>query len=180
MFADELSTVPLCHELNPLGIAITYSGVLLVTCYKSHSLFAVYPDSGSIERVAGVGQWLSSTSGNSAGAALEVALQYPVGVVVMDDERCVYVAESSNGCIRRIDLPEHVFTERYPPALHTHTAYDVAPPAAAAAATIPEPQPHVPTAPPAPNPIDIVTQRPILPRLEGSWAEHWRSLSPVK
>ncbi len=51
-FTDHLSTIELSlEEVRPTGIAATPSGVLIVTCQFTHSVYAIDPSTGHCKLV---------------------------------------------------------------------------------------------------------------------------------
>ena len=105
MRTGELSTVKLSRAIRPFGIASTPSGVLLVTCQNTHSLYAVWPATGQCERIAGTGQ----KGGVKDGAALSAVFHWPWSVAIDASESCAYVSEYGNHCIRRVALSAQWF-----------------------------------------------------------------------
>jgi hypothetical protein len=113
---DELSKIQLSANLQPMGIAITPLGALLLTCWLTGSLYAVQPLTGECERVAGTGTKLEveldedeGVIAPKEGPALSVGFTQPCGVVVSVEGRCAFVADSGTHCIRRVTLPAHLF-----------------------------------------------------------------------
>ncbi len=103
--AAELSTVTLSQNIRPWGIACTPSGALIVTCQSNSSLYAIDPDTGHCERIAGD----SNQQRHIDGPALSAGFDFPRGVEVVASERCAYVADTSNHCIRRLTLSPNYF-----------------------------------------------------------------------
>jgi hypothetical protein len=103
--AAELSTVPLSNTaVQPQGLDITPSGVLIVTCSATHGLYAVEPETGEALLLAGDG-----TRGCANGSALKASFSAPIGVVVVDSERCAYLCDLGNNVIRCVSLPPNLF-----------------------------------------------------------------------
>ncbi len=105
------------EELDPTGIAATRSGVLIVGCSNTNSVYAIDPYTGHCERIAGTG----SQGEMKDGPALQAVFNRPEGVVVVDSECCAYVCDRMNQAIRRITLPPKFFVARTSPFSLTTT-----------------------------------------------------------
>ncbi len=105
MSVEELSSIQLPKELSLCSVAVTPSGVLIVSCGRTASLYAVRPSTGHCQRVAGDGG--GGTLKDSP--ALSAKFCAPRGVVVADSECCAYVCDLWNHAIRRITLPPEYF-----------------------------------------------------------------------
>ncbi len=106
LFAETLSTIKLSQQLlQPEGIAATPSGVLIVACRLTHSVYAIDPFTGHCERIAGTGK----DGELKDGPALKAVLSYPCGVVVVDGECTALVCSQA---IRRIELLPSLFQTR--------------------------------------------------------------------
>ncbi len=100
----ELSRIQLSRSLNPMGVACTPSGVLIVTCHATNSVYAVDPTSGRCQLIAG------STNGPVRdGPGSKAVFSVPIAVDVAAPERCAYVSDYFNHCIRKITLPPEWF-----------------------------------------------------------------------
>jgi hypothetical protein len=96
----ELRPLP---QWRPTGLAATPSGVLLFIHSDPCGVSAVHPPSGKCKAVAGVRQ----SSKHEDGVGLEASFYMPQGIVVVASQRCAYVSDTYNHCIRRIALPAH-------------------------------------------------------------------------
>jgi hypothetical protein len=106
-----LSTIALSFgALTPFGIAATPSGALIVSCTKTHSVYAIDPYTGHCERVAGTG----SSGEPKDGPALQAVFEETQALVAVDSECSAYVSDLA---IRRITLPPEFFLTRMIPAL---------------------------------------------------------------
>ncbi|HEY9857155.1 MAG TPA: NHL repeat-containing protein [Stenomitos sp.] len=83
---------------QPMGMTADDSGNLYVADYQNHSIRKVTPD-GVVTTVAGNG-----TPGWADGIGSAARLCYPTDVAYYAPSNCVYVADSSNHVIRRLDL----------------------------------------------------------------------------
>ncbi len=100
-----VTTIKLKRPLKSIwGISCLPCGVLIVTCYDTHSLYLVYPPTGDIERLIGSGE------GFSDGPAVTARFSHPMDVAIDDHERCAYVCDSGNRRIRRVGLPACLFS----------------------------------------------------------------------
>jgi hypothetical protein len=107
---DELSTVRSSIRLLGLnGIAATPSGVLIVCCGDTHSVYAIDPSTGYCEWIAGMG---CAAGEMKAGPALAAVFNEPMGVAVVDSECGAYVSEGRSHSIRRLSLPPNFFLSR--------------------------------------------------------------------
>lgn len=83
----------------PHGVAVAADGSLYIGDYNNHRIRRVTP-AGTISTLAGTG---TGAFGGDCGPLAAATLNYPVGVVVRGGY--LYVADSYNARIRRIDLP---------------------------------------------------------------------------
>jgi len=88
------------------GVAIDRDGNLLVIDYDSHSIRSVDGRTGIITTVAGNGEGGYSGDG---GPATEAALWHPEGVSI-DSRNNIFIADSMNNRIRRVDAKTGVIT----------------------------------------------------------------------
>ncbi len=84
----------------PSGIAITGSGHLIVGSMESSCVCSFDPDSGNFDILAGRGGGGGARERKSAASDL----------AVVEHERCAYVADNRSSCVRRITLPDSLFT----------------------------------------------------------------------
>ncbi len=105
--------VPVGRDESPItdlhGIDSTPSGHLILSCMRTDSiyLFDPYRPGSGLELLAGSEQpsslvFFADGPGNSA------VFNQPIGLVVVDSEQCVYIADCGNSRIRRMTLPPHV------------------------------------------------------------------------
>lgn len=83
----------------PMGLAVDREGNLFIADARNHRIRRVDAKTGIITTVAGQGirGW-----GGDNGPALSALLAYPTSVAV-DEEGNLYIADSENGAIRRVD-----------------------------------------------------------------------------
>jgi hypothetical protein len=107
--SGEVTCVPTSQPqtIDPMGIAMTSSGVLLISCWETHSLYAVHPATGECERIAG-----TQAKGDSDGPGLYAAFHRPSGIVVLDALRVAVVCDQLNYSVRRVTLPPRLFQEQ--------------------------------------------------------------------
>ena len=84
---------------HPEGLALDAEGNLYVADTINHRIRRVDATTGLIETVAGTG---TQGDGGDGGPATEAELRFPSGVAVDDDGR-VYIADTFNHRIRRVD-----------------------------------------------------------------------------
>ncbi len=97
------------NAINAFGVDSTTSGRLIVSCWQSDAVFVVDPRvdasrDGNFEMLAGAGK-----HGFADGVGREAKFFGIIDLVVVDSERCAYLADSMNQRIRRIELPPHLF-----------------------------------------------------------------------
>ncbi len=86
------------HFQIPLGAAADTRGNLYVSDSANHTIREIFPD-GTVTTFAGaIGQ-----PGNTDGVGGEARFNHPAGLAVVDDDH-LYVADSDNALLRRIDL----------------------------------------------------------------------------
>jgi sugar lactone lactonase YvrE len=83
----------------PMGLAVDKDGNLFIADARNHRIRRVDAKTGIITTV--VGQGIRGLGGDN-GPALAALLAYPTSVAV-DEEGSVYIADSENGGIRRVD-----------------------------------------------------------------------------
>jgi sugar lactone lactonase YvrE len=95
---------------NPQGITIDNNGDILVADRMNHAVRKVSPD-GVVTTIAGsfTGSGTSGLTGSSDGSASGARFDHPSDVVV-DSAGNIYVADSGNHAIRKIDLSGNVTT----------------------------------------------------------------------
>lgn len=91
---------------NPRGMAV-HDGVLYIADTGNDVVRAVDLDDGTIRTVAGSGERGYGGDGLSARAA---SLAAPRGVAVSDDGRALFIADTDNHRIRRVDLQTGIIT----------------------------------------------------------------------
>ncbi len=107
-----VTAIKLSQRLDPVGLALTPSGHLIVSCGRTRRLWAVQPSDGECEWVAGCG---ATGAGDSAATkpteqpALQAVLGSPHGLVVVERERAAFVCDPDNNVIRRVTLPDKYF-----------------------------------------------------------------------
>ncbi len=100
--AGVLSTIPLSRaDISPMGIAATPSGVLIVTCNQTHSVYAIDPFTGHCNRFRG-----------SHMIYIPKLMKLQEAVAVVDNDCCAYVCDNLFAIIRRITLPPQYFQTR--------------------------------------------------------------------
>ena len=85
---------------RPSGVAVDSNGNLVITDSDNHLVRRWDRATGTMDRVAGIGQ---ASGGGDGGAALEAGLCYPFGIVV-DQSGHLFVADTFNHRIREITL----------------------------------------------------------------------------
>lgn len=83
---------------QPYGLAIDDSGVLYVTDFGDHTVYSINGTTRTL--LAGA----SSTVGSADGAGSVALFDEPAGIVTNGDGSVLFVAESGNGLIRRLDI----------------------------------------------------------------------------
>jgi sugar lactone lactonase YvrE len=83
----------------PYGVATDYANLLYITDMSNCVVRTVDPDTGTIQRIAG--DYTRGFSGDG-GPATSARLAYPRGIAT-DAERNVYVADTENSRVRKID-----------------------------------------------------------------------------
>ena len=83
----------------PMGLAVDRDGHLYIADARNHRIRRVDGKTGIITSVAGQGM---RGLGGDNGSALSALLSYPTSVTV-DEEGNLYIADSENGGIRRVD-----------------------------------------------------------------------------
>lgn len=109
--SGELTTVltrGLGCEIDPTGIAMTPSGLLLVACNATNCIYSINPITGDSHLVAG----RLTARGTGRGFDADItACEFcdPNGICVVESERCLAVADSASHKIRRVPLCDHFF-----------------------------------------------------------------------
>ncbi len=93
------------------GIDTTLSGVLIVACDTTYSLYAIDPDSHAVSKLAGSGRAAAAGNRVSDAPAIGDANHFASlrSVVVMDDRHCAFVVDPETETIRCVSLPPFVF-----------------------------------------------------------------------
>ncbi len=91
---------------NPYGIDRTPTGHLVVSSINTSSIYCVDPSTGDVRLLTGPG---TVASGFVDGPNQQARFHSPRSIVVIDTERCAYVTDFLNGCIRRVTLPLDLF-----------------------------------------------------------------------
>jgi len=91
----------------PMGVAVDGAGNIYIADYDNHTVRKVDSATGIITTVAGI-MGESGSSGDN-GAASEAQLNNPFDVVVADDGS-IYIAESANHAIRKVDAATGIIT----------------------------------------------------------------------
>ncbi len=102
--AEEDEQNRVCPELiDPCSIDTTTTGHLIVSCNATNSVYAIHSSTGRVQRIAGPGA--VGEAGLTDGRPSHSKFNDPAGVVVIENEGCIYVADKKNDRIRRIPLP---------------------------------------------------------------------------
>ncbi len=90
------------------GIDTTLTGMLIVTCTVTQSLYAIDPINGEVTRLLGTGLAIEPPP---SGPLLsdETSLLFARSLIVMDDKHIAFVCDASNDQIRCVTLPPHLF-----------------------------------------------------------------------
>ncbi len=90
---------------SPSGIVSTASGHLIVSCVETSAVYLLDP-------TALEGQPLvSPVSGYADGSGAVARFFSAIDLVVIDTERCAYLADWGNGRVRRMTLPPQLFRD---------------------------------------------------------------------
>ncbi len=89
------------EPIDPLGIASTPCGLLLVTCNSTDTLYSLDPTTGHVAVVAGFKAKVQATPN----------LLSPACLTLVERESCAYVTEREGHCIFRVTLPQRVVCE---------------------------------------------------------------------
>lgn len=81
---------------NPIGIAVDGSGNLYIADHNNHCIRLIKPN-GEVSTLAGSGK------GFADGSLTQAQFQFPTGITI-DDNGLIYVADKSNGRIRKISF----------------------------------------------------------------------------
>jgi len=92
---------PAAHLQTPWGLALGSDGSVYVTDIDQHTVEVIRPG-GRIEHVAGL-SGISGYAGDN-GPAASAMLDSPRGVAVDASNHYLYIADTGNGVIRRVDL----------------------------------------------------------------------------
>ncbi len=97
----------LCSSVvDPRGVIETPSGHVLVADHHTHSIIAIDP-AGQTVVLAGGGSGGKGVSGYCDGEGPLALFNCPTGLTLDDrtDERCLYVADTKNRRVRKLELP---------------------------------------------------------------------------
>ncbi len=89
---------------EPQTIDITSSGQIIVFCSRTKKLYTFDPEYRELTALAGCDE-----SGSVDGPGSVASFRNIEDMVVMEQERCAYLVEFSDSCIRRITLPASLF-----------------------------------------------------------------------
>jgi hypothetical protein len=98
----ELSTLRLSRPIEPIGIASTPCGLLLVTCVATTSLYSLDPSTGELKVVV---QAKHSSS-------REQEFSNPACITLAPNECCAYVTDRGDHSVHRVTLPKNWFMKR--------------------------------------------------------------------
>jgi sugar lactone lactonase YvrE len=84
---------------GPRAIAVGRDGTIYLALREGHALYRIAPGTGRLEHLAGTG---AAGYAGDGGRARQAALNGPKGLAV--DGRSLYVADTENHAIRRVDL----------------------------------------------------------------------------
>lgn len=102
------------------GLAADAAGTVYVADSANHRVCAISPE-GGIKRIAGTGQ---AGFGGDGGPATEAALDFPCGVAV-DPSGNVYIADSGNRSVRKVDASGVISSVYHePPPSPTPSGYE--------------------------------------------------------
>ncbi len=105
-----LELVSAVEDFDPTAMDWLPSGLLVVTCQTTHSVWVVDPKSGKCNRLAGL-----NGNGLTDGDPLTTArFDTPVGVAVASHNQCVYILEYGSH-IRGLVVSPHLFQPPSPP-----------------------------------------------------------------
>jgi uncharacterized protein YjiK len=105
-FAGDGGPATASRLYNPRGVALDSSGNLYIADTSNYRIREIVQASGIINTIAGNG---FSSYGGDGGQATAAALNYPQGVTV-DSLGNLYIADSNNNRVRRINLSSGVIT----------------------------------------------------------------------
>ncbi len=99
-------------NIDLYGIASLLSGQLIVTSELYHSVYLCDPRLGRYQLLAGAGGAGESATARRDfvdGVGTSARFSRPSDVVVLDSERCSYIADSGNRRLRHMTLPAYLF-----------------------------------------------------------------------
>jgi len=105
-FAGDGGVATLANLNNPYGVAVDSAGNLYIADSSNHRIRKVAADTGIITTVAGVG---NAAFGGDGGAATAAYLNEPHGVTV-DSAGNLFIADTSNHCIRKVAVDTGIIT----------------------------------------------------------------------
>lgn len=102
------------QSLDPWAVDTTNSGLLLITCYHRHALYAFDPwrDGSELELIAGGGVTIPAPNGPGV-LALRARFERIRNVICVDDKHAAYLLDAEQGLIHCISLPPHLFASRH-------------------------------------------------------------------
>ncbi len=99
-------------DFDPMAIACTSGGMLLVTCCETNVMFAVDPITGDVDRIGGDRLTARGKPVAVDGPALTHGrFADPVSITVNDSQQFVLVADGRNARVRSLNLPPHFFAD---------------------------------------------------------------------
>ena len=116
----ELHPAVVADLSNPTGIAVDAQGNLYIADTANNAIRKVSPD-GIINTVAGNG---TAGFGGDGGLASQAQLNHPEGVAV-DAQGNLYIADTDNNAIRKVDTHGTITTVVGPPELHPAVVADL-------------------------------------------------------
>lgn len=101
---------------QPWGIDTTTTGIVLVTCTNTQSVYAIQPDTGVMERVAGYDSLRDRATGEATATersegrpSCEVPFRLAQNLVVVDRRHAMMVCDTQSSTIRCVTLPPHLW-----------------------------------------------------------------------
>ncbi len=99
---------------NLYGIDAVRSGHLIVGCVHTHSVYLYDPNTTEHELLAGGGSVQAQAEPFADGPGQIARFNRMVGLVVVDSERCAFIADAGHNRIRRMTLPAYLFSTAQP------------------------------------------------------------------
>ncbi len=120
LITREMTTCPMADQrisrtFDVWAIAIAPGGALIFSCLESHSIYSLDPRTGSISLIAGGGTPIERggvTDPHSFvdGYGTEPRFHLVYAIALVEHEQCLYIADSGNRRIRRMTLPQSLFS----------------------------------------------------------------------